>query len=354
VTSGVRCMLMRGGTSKGAFFVDTDLPNDPAERDELILRIVGSPDPRQIDGIGGAHPLTTKIAVVGRCDDGRADVSYLFLQPSVDEALVSDAQNCGNMLAGVGPFAVERGLVDASGDRASVRILMTNTDSIAVADFELVDGLPRYDGDLAVSGVPGAAAPIRLDFEDIAGSSCGALFPTGIPVDDVAGVACTLVDNGMPVVVIAASSLGVDGGEAPADLEANTALRSKLEEIRLTAGSLMNLGDVAASTVPKLTIVSPPAEGGSLRTRTFIPHRCHDAIGVLGALTVAVAAKVPGTVATGLVAQRDDDLVVLEHPTGAFETAITVRVDGDIDVERAGIVRTTRKLMDGTVFAREY
>ncbi len=354
MTVGVRCMLMRGGTSKGAFFVDSDLPRDPAERDAVILRIVGSPDPRQIDGIGGAHPLTTKVAVVGRCDDGRADVTYLFLQPSVDEAFVSDAQNCGNMLAGVGPFAVERGLVDARGERATVRILMTNTDSIAVADFELVDGRPRYDGELAVSGVPGTAAPIRLDFEDVAGSSSGALFPTGNPIDDVAGVACTLVDNGMPVVVIAAASLGVDGGEAPAELETNTALRSKLEEIRLAAAPLMNLGDVTSSTVPKLTIVSPPAEGGSLRTRTFIPHRCHDAIGVLGALSVAVAAMVTGTVAAGLVAPRDDELVVLEHPTGAFETAITVRVDGGIEVERVGIVRTARKLMDGTVFAREY
>lgn len=179
MTAGVRCMLMRGGTSKGAFFVREDLPDDPAERDRLLLAVVGSPDPRQIDGVGGAHPLTTKVAVVGRSDDTRADVSYLFLQPSVDEPIISDAQNCGNMLAGVGPFAVERGLVAVDGDEATVRILMANTDSIAVASFALSDGAPRYDGDFAVSGVPGTAAPIRLDFEDVAGSSSGALFPTG-------------------------------------------------------------------------------------------------------------------------------------------------------------------------------
>ncbi|MCB0993156.1 MAG: hypothetical protein KDB16_19410, partial [Acidimicrobiales bacterium] len=230
---GVRCMLMRGGTSKGAFFVAGDLPEDPALRDDLILRIVGSPDPRQIDGVGGAHPLTTKVAVVDRCDDPRADVSYLFLQPSVDQALVSDAQNCGNMLAGVGPFAVERGLVKVDGDRAVVRILMQNTDSVAVAGFRLADGMPVYEGSFAVSGVPGTASPIRLDFEDVAGSSCGALFPTGNQLDDVGGVACTLVDNGMPVVVIDAASLGIDGGEAPVELEADTGLRSTLERIRL-------------------------------------------------------------------------------------------------------------------------
>ena len=354
MAAGVRCMLMRGGTSKGAYFVREDLPDDPAARDRLILRVVGSPDPRQIDGIGGGHPLTTKVAVVGRSDDGRTDVTYLFLQPSVDEALVSDAQNCGNMLAGVGPFAVERGLVATEGDHAVVRILMENTNSIAVASFDLVDGQPRYDGDLAVSGVPGTAAPIRLDFEDIAGSSCGALFPTGNVIDDVAGVPCTLIDNGMPVVVIGAESLGVGGGESPAELEENRALRATLEAIRLAAGPLMNLGDVTASTVPKLTIVSPPAEGGSLRTRTFIPHRCHEAIGVLGALTVAVAAKVPGTTAHPLVVVGDDDLVVLEHPTGAFETAVAFRAGGGFEVDRAGIVRTTRKLMDGIAYPREY
>lgn len=345
-------MLMRGGTSKGAFFVRDDLPTDPDERDDVILRIVGSPDPRQIDGLGGGHPLTTKVAVVGKLDGRRADVSYLFLQPSVDEAVVSDSQNCGNMLAGVGPFAVERGLVSAGGDSASVRVLMENTDSVAVATFPLVDGMPRYDGDFVVSGVPGSAAPVRLDFEDVAGASCGALFPTGNTVDKVVGVQCTLIDNGMPVVVINSASLGAEGGEEPTELEANKSLRSRLEEIRLEAGPLMNLGDVTSQTVPKLTLVSAPADGGSLRTRTFIPHRCHDAIGVLGALTVAVAAKVPGTTAHPLV-EGDGDLIVLEHPTGVFETAVEVSVGDDgVEVERAGLIRTARKLMDGTAFPR--
>jgi 4-oxalomesaconate tautomerase len=355
-STGVRCMLMRGGTSKGGFFLADDLPRDIGRRDELLLRIMGSPDPRQIDGIGGAHPLTTKVAVVGANGDGRADVDYLFLQPSVDEALISDAQNCGNMLAGVGPFAVERGLVRVEGEEAAIRILMVNTDSVAVARFALdADGQPRYDGDLAVSGVPGTGAPIRLEFEGVEGSSCGALFPTGHVVDVIAGVRCTLVDNGMPVVAMRADEVGIDGDEDCAALEGNSRLRARLEEIRLQAGPMMNLGDVAKSTVPKLTMVSAPRRGGSLCTRTFIPHRCHDAIGVLGAVSVAVAANVPGSPVAEVTVPRRDDLVILEHPTGSFETSLSVRSDGDrITVERAGIVRTARKLMDGVVFPRAY
>jgi 4-oxalomesaconate tautomerase len=355
VDDGIRCMLLRGGTSKGAYFLETDLPSEPAARDRLILALVGSPHPRQIDGIGGAHPLTTKVAVVGPNRDGRADVDYLFLQPSVTEALVSDRQNCGNILAGVGPFAVERGLVAPSGDVAVVRILMRNTDSVAVATFPLAGGRPRYHGDTAISGVPGTAAPVRLDFEDIAGGSCGALLPTGNVVDRVHGVECTLIDNGMPVVVLRAADVGVTGYEDCATLEADARLREQLEAIRRAAGPLMALGDVADTTVPKLTMVAAPRAGGALCTRTFIPHRCHEAIGVLGAVSVATAALLPGSPADSV---RDKAVgtagsVVLEHPTGTFEAVVEL-VDGGSGpprVRHAGIVRTARKLMDGVVFA---
>ena len=352
-------MLMRGGTSKGAYFLAADLPADPQARDALLLQIVGSPDPRQIDGIGGAHPLTTKVAVIGDAADGRADVDYLFLQPAIDRADVSDVQNCGNLLAGVGPFAVERGLVAAKGDTATVRIRMVNTDSIAVATFPLAEGQPVYGGDAAISGVPGTAAAVRLDFDDIAGGTCGALLPTGNVVDEVAGVPCTLVDNGMPVVVMRAADLGVTGHEPCADLEADAALRARLEAVRRAAGPLMRLGDVERLTVPKLTLVSPPRAGGVLCTRTFIPHRCHDAIGVLGAVSVATAALLPGSpahevlVAAGGAGQGG---VLLEHPTGTFEATVdlTTGPDGRPVIERAGIIRTARKLMDGVVFPREY
>ncbi|MFV2039812.1 MAG: 4-oxalomesaconate tautomerase [Acidimicrobiales bacterium] len=356
MATGLRCMIMRGGTSKGAYFMRDELPSDPGVRDELILRIVGSPDPRQIDGIGGAHPLTTKVAVVGPSTSEHADVEYLFLQPAVDEPLVSDRQNCGNLLAGVAPFAIERGLVTASGHSASVRILMLNTQSMAVATVAVAEGMPNYSGDVAISGVPGTAAPVQLDFQDLAGGTCGALLPTAHSTDVIDGVECTLVDNGMPVVVMRAADLGVTGYEDCAALEANTKLRARLETIRLEAGERMGLGDVSAATIPKLTMVASARDGGSLCTRTFIPHRCHSAIGVLGAVSVATAALLPGTPAASVLTDVPRGAsMVLEHPTGTFETTVDVAIDseGVPVVKRAGIVRTARKLMDGLVFPRD-
>jgi len=362
--AGVRCMVMRGGTSKGAYFLRDDLPLDAAERDDLLLRIMGSPDPRQIDGIGGAHPLTSKVAVVSRSPDSKADVDYLFLQVGVGEAFVTDKQNCGNLLAGVGPFAVERHLVRPKGDEATVRIRMVNTDSIATATFPLLHRMPRYDGNTAIAGVPGTAAEVRLDFEDITGATCGALLPTGHADDVIDGIEVTCIDNGMPVVVMRARDVGVTGYESCAELEANTALRARVESIRLQAGPMMGLGDVTEATVPKMTLVAPPRDGGSLCTRTFIPHRCHDAIGVLGAVSVATAARLNGSPAASVTELKLGGMLptVVEHPTGTFDVVIEMRwhraqpYTDDIVmvpvVHRAGIVRTARKLFDGTVFPR--
>lgn len=346
-------MLMRGGTSKGAVFVADDLPSDPTDRDRLLLSIMGSPDVRQIDGLGGASPLTSKVAVVRRSDRDDADIDYLFLQVSVDDALVSDRQNCGNMLAAVGPFAIERGLLAATGSATSVRVYMQNTDSLATATFPLVDGLPAYAGDTSIDGVPGTAAAVQLDFEGIAGGSCGALLPTGNTHDTIDGVEVTMIDNGMPVVVMRASDMGITGTESPSELEENAELRTKLESIRLQAGATMNLGDVTDTTVPKLTMVSPPKSDGDLSTRTFIPHRCHEAIGVLGAVSVATAALLPGSPASTVLrpGAGDDGTVRCEHPSGQF--IATVEVDTNhtpAAVQRAGIIRTARKIMDGTVF----
>lgn len=348
-------MLMRGGTSKGAFFLADDLPTDVEERDRLLLRVMGSPDPRQIDGVGGAHPLTTKVAVVSSSNRGDAELDYLFLQVMVDEPVVTERQNCGNMLAAVGPFALERGLITASDGRRSVRILMRNTGGVALADFPVEEGKPVYAGDTEIAGVPGAAAAIDIEFEGIAGASTGALLPTGRAVDDVEGLEATLIDNGMPVVVLRAADLDVGGEESCAELEANFDLRRDLERIRLTAGPMMNLGDVSTATVPKITLVSPPRAGGTISTRTFIPHRCHQAIGVLGAVTVATACVLPGSVAAGLARVDPASAVVtLEHPTGSFDATIRLHLNGEPIVERAGIIRTARKLMDGQVFPRSY
>jgi 4-oxalomesaconate tautomerase len=351
-------MLMRGGTSKGAFFVAEDLPADPAARNALLLRIMGSPDVRQIDGVGGATPLTSKVAIVSASERADADIDYLFLQVSVDQALVSDRQNCGNLLAATASFAIERGLIDGGpGDTATARVHMVNTDSIATATIRLANGMPDYRGEASIAGVPGTAAPVQLDFHGIAGGSCGALLPTGNTIDTIDGVEVTMIDNGMPVVVIRAVDLGITGTESPSDLEANDSLRVRLESIRLQAGHLMNLGDVTETTVPKLTMVSAPTAGGDISTRTFIPHRCHEAIGVFGAVSVATAALLPGTPAASVLAAGAgaDRTLTCEHPSGTFTAAIDVETSGTVpDVRSAGIIRTARKLMDGTVFPSEY
>lgn len=355
--TGIACMLVRGGgTSKGAFFVGSDLPADPAERDELLLRLMGTPDPRQIDGLGGAHPLTSKVAVVTPSPLDGVDVDYLFLQLGVDQRIVTERQTCGNILAGVGPFAIERGMVEGGGTEATVRIRLLNLDALATATFPLVDGRPRYTGTTALDGVPGTGAAIELLFEDVAGGTTGSLLPSGATVDVVDGVPCTLIDNGMPVVVMRASDLGVSGDERPSELETNGPLRERLERIRHQAAELMGMGDVSDSTIPKLTMVAPPRNGGSLNTRTFIPHRCHDAIGVLGAVSVATAAVLPDSPAADVAHIDDPSEIVIEHPTGSLATVVDLRPasDGGLPTVRAGIVRTARKLMDGVAFPRDY
>lgn len=346
---GVPCMWMRGGTSKGGYFLAADLPADPVERDAMLLRAMGSPDARQIDGMGGANPLTSKVAVVRRSERAGVDVDYLFLQVFVDQPRVTDKQNCGNMLAGVGPFAIERGLVAAQNGQTRVRIFMENTGQVAVARVETPGGVVAYAGEAHIDGVPGTAAPIPISFADTAGSSCGALLPTGHAVDQIEGVDCTLIDNGMPCVILRASDLGIEGTESPAALEANAGLREKLEAIRLKAGPLMNLGDVRDASVPKMTMVSAPLAGGAIATRTFIPHRCHDAIGVLGAVSVATACLLPEGPAAELavVPEGAEKLISVEHPTGEMSVIATLR---DGQVSNAAVLRTARKLFDGQIF----
>jgi 4-oxalomesaconate tautomerase len=352
--TAIPCTIMRGGTSKGLYCLASDLPADVPTRDKVLLAAMGSPDARQIDGLGGAHPLTSKVAVIAPASRPDADVDYLFLQVAVDKAEVSDSQNCGNLLAGVGPFAIEQGLVRATGDLTAVRIHMLNTESIAVAAIQTPGGRPRYDGDARIDGVPGTAAPIPIDFLDVAGSSCGALLPTGNAKDVVEGVEVTCIDNGMPVVVMRASDFGKTGYEAPEALEADADLKAKVEAIRLTVGPMMNLGDVTKKTVPKMCLAAPAQHGGAISTRNFIPHRVHEAIGVFGAVSVATACVVPGSVAaevSGLDGAAGERTLDVEHPTGFFSVAMDVGVeDGAVTVRRAALLRTVRKLMRGEVY----
>lgn len=349
MSDGVRAMWMRGGTSKGGYFLAEDLPVDKAARDAFLLRVMGSPDPRQIDGLGGADPLTSKVAVIRKSERPGIDVDYLFLQVFVDRAIVTDAQNCGNILAGVGPFAIERGLVAAVGEVTPVTIFMENTQQVAVASVVTLGGKVRYDGVARIDGVPGTAAAIPLAFRDTAGSSCGALLPTGNGVDQIEGVACTLIDNGMPCVVFKAIDVGATGYESREALDAHIELKARIEAIRLKAGPLMNLGDVTAKSVPKMMLVAPPQNGGAITVRSLIPHRAHASIGVLGAVSVASACFIKGSPAAEVatVAGSSPYPLSVEHPSG--ETLCLVEVEGGRMVG-AAMVRTARKLFDGMVF----
>ena len=353
--TGIPCSVMRGGTSKGLMFLAGDLPADRVTRDAVLLAAMGSPDDREIDGMGGAHPLTSKVAVVSPSDRADADVEYLFLQVWPDRPEVSGKQNCGNMLAAVGPFAIDQGLVAGKDPQTPVRIWMRNTQTLATALIQTPGGEVSYDGDARIDGVPGTHAPIPIEFADVAGSSCGALLPTGNAVDVIEGIRVTCIDNGMPVVCLAASDFGLTGQETPAELEANAELKARVEAIRLAARPLMNLGDVASATVPKMSLLSPPAHGGAVSTRTFIPHRVHEAIGVLGAVSVATACVLPGSVAEPIAATAGAGEgpagIEVEHPTGFFTVTIDVRISGGTaTVTRSALLRTARLLMRGEVY----
>ena len=345
---GIACLWMRGGTSKGAYFLADDLPSDAAARDALLLRIMGSPDPRQIDGIGGADPLTSKVAVLSKSSRADADVDYLFLQVFVDQALVSDAQGCGNILAGVGPAAIERGLLAAQNGMTPVRIHMVNTGEVALAEVMTPDGKVSYQGAAKIDGVPGQHAPVRLLFQNIAGSMCGALLPSGAPSNEIDGLDCTLIDNGMPIVVMRAADFGLSGQESRESLEADRALAARIEAVRLQAGPKMGLGDVAEKSVPKMCLVSPAQNGGAIGTRFWIPHRVHATVGVFAAISVATACTLGGSVAHSMARIPSDGRFLVEHPSGAVEVFLDIGPDGV--VRGAGNIRTARKLFDGVVF----
>jgi 4-oxalomesaconate tautomerase len=353
--TGIRCMLIRGGTSKGAYFLVEDLPADPGQRDAVLLALMGSPDARQVDGLGGAHPLTSKVAIVSRATTPGADIDFLFCQVGIDKPMVDTTPNCGNILAGVAPFAIERGLIKAGMATTRVKVRTINTGTIAELLVETPGGSVSYEGDARIDGVPGTSAPIAIDFLDAAGSVCGALLPTGRVRDRVAGVDCTLIDNGMPVIVLKATDVGRTGHEPRDQLNTDKVLKAILEEIRLAAGPLMNLGDVTAKVVPKMCLVAAPRDGGHVATRSFIPHECHASIGVFAAVTAATACVLPGSPASEVAqipAGRMKTLSV-EHPTGEFSVRLEMGgTDAAPVVERAGLLRTARVLFDGTAFVR--
>jgi 4-oxalomesaconate tautomerase len=348
----IPCLFMRGGTSRGPFFLDADLPQDTARRDAVLLSVMGSPDVRQIDGMGGADPLTSKVGIVRRGRSAGVDLEFLFAQVSVKEALVDTTPNCGNMLAAVVPFGLETGLVKAAGEVTTLRVLTRNTGTLSDIAVRTPGGRVDYEGEARIDGVPGTAAPIQISFLETAGSVCGALLPTGQLVDRFDDVDVTCIDNGMPVVVMAAESLRVTGYETRDELNANTALRQRIESIRLQAGRAMHLGDVTHKVVPKMCLVARPRMGGQICTRTFIPRDCHSAVGVLGAVTVATAAVMPGSVANrhALVPPGLAKTLSVEHPSGEFSVVLTMNPASPSEVLQAALLRTARLIMRGEVF----
>ena len=342
---------MRGGSSKGLYFRREDLPTDEALRDRVLVAAMGS-DSRQIDGAGGAHPLTSKVAIVSRSESKDADVDYLFVQVVVGEGRVDTTPNCGNMLAGVGPFAIDQGIVPARDGETAVRVRMLNSDNLCELLVQTPGKRVRYDGDAHIDGVPGTSAPIVCNYLDVAGSATGSLLPTGRALDVVDGVEMTCIDNGMPVVVLRARDLGVSGYETPQELEKNQELKARIESIRLQIGPKMNLGDVTKKVVPKMCLIAPARAGGHVSTRTFIPHDVHAAIGVLGAVSVATACILPASVAEGIATVPEGRVkqMSVEHPTGEF--SVTLEVGGTRDqpaVLKAGLLRTARLIMRGEV-----
>lgn len=353
---------MRGGTSRGPFFLESDLPADPAIRDAVLLAAMGSPDRRQIDGLGGANPLTSKVGIVRKSTTAGVDLDFLFAQVVVDKAIVDTTPNCGNMLAAVVPFALETGLVQAQGDTTTLRVLTLNTDMQCDVTVLTPGGRVNYDGDARIDGVPGSSAPITINFLDTAGSVCSGLLPTGKVVDTIvmAGAAgwdgpdaidVSCIDNGMPMVMIRASDLGRSGYESATEMNADTELKARLEALRLKTGALMGLGDVSKKTYPKMCLIAPPKDGGSISTRTFIPHVCHDAIGVLQAVTVGTACVLDGSVAKPMAVMPQGSIktVSVEHPTGEFSVELEVDPVNPQNVLRAALLRTARLIMRGEV-----
>ncbi|WP_183378633.1 MULTISPECIES: 4-oxalomesaconate tautomerase [unclassified Herbaspirillum] len=353
-------MLMRGGTSRGPFFLASDLPSDEQARNRVLLAVMGSPDRRQIDGLGGAHPLTSKVGIVSRSTIPGVDLDFLFaqLQPASDK--VDITPNCGNMLAAVLPFALERGLLAARGDTTTARILTLNTGMQCDVTVATPDGHLRYSGDARIDGVPGTAAPVKINFLDTAGSVCPSLLPSEGVRDHIHfatadgqthQVDATLIDNGMPMVLVRATDFGISGTETVEQLNANQALRTRLEALRLAVGDKMGLGDVSQKNYPKMCLVSAPTQGGTIATRCFIPHVCHDAIGVLAAVTVATACVLEGTITQGL-AQPIEGLqrsVTVEHPTGEFTVELTLDPRDQQTIISAALLRTARPIMRGEV-----
>jgi 4-oxalomesaconate tautomerase len=349
--TSIKTLFMRGGTSRGPFFLESDLPADTAARDRVLLAVMGSPDPRQIDGLGGAHPLTSKVGIVRKSTTPGVDLDFLFAQLQPNKDTVDTTPNCGNMLAAVVPFALETGLLPPQGDTTTLRVLTLNTDMQCDITVQTPGGQVSYEGDARIDGVPGSSAPITINFLDTEGSVCSSLLPTGNVRDEIDGIEVTCIDNGMPLVLFRAEAVGRTGYESVEQMNGDAELKARIERLRIACGHAMGLGDVTSKNYPKMTLIAVPRDGGNLCTRSFIPHVCHDAIGVLAAVTVATACVLPCTVADGVavIPQGRRRTISVEHPTGEFSVELESDPEQENKVTRAALLRTARLIMRGEV-----
>ncbi len=348
----IPCVLMRGGTSKGPFFLASDLPADPTLRDEVLIAALGSPHEYQVDGVGGGNPLSSKVAIISKSQHPEADVDYLFAQVIVNERRVDTKPNCGNMLVAVGPFAIEAGLVRAAASETVVRIHNVNTQSIVESIVQTPGGIVNYAGTAAIDGVPGTAAPVKLNFKSAIGAVTGKLLPTGKPLDVIDGIEVSCVDMAMPIALMRAEQFGKTGYETPTELDADKAMLARMEAVRIKAGLLMGMGDVSKSVVPKAALLAPARHGGTITSRYFMPHLCHKAHPVTGTVCVASACAIEGTLAARIapLGKAPQGVVRIEHPSGMIEVDLDVELDGvRAVIRRAALIRTARRLFQGEV-----
>lgn len=374
----LKCSIVRGGTSKGIFIMKNELPKDPAERDEVICAIYGSPDLRQIDGLGGADVLTSKLAIISPPSRPDADVDYTFGQVSFETKFVDYGGNCGNISAAVGPFAIDEGFVEAVEPVTTVRIHLTNSNNILVAEVPVKNGKACVEGDYSIDGVPGTGAKITLDWSDTAGAITGKLLPTGNAKDvisvDGKDYEVSLVDAGNPLVFIHANSLGMSGTESPNEIEANKDLMATIEKIRGRATVIFGLvktpeeAAIKSPYAPFFAIVSPPADYTSISgekvnaeevdivSRLLFMLRMHKTYPVTGTVCTGAAVRIPGSVAWEVLRKeaKTKQSVNIGHPGGVISVEAEAEViSGEVKLKRVGVYRTARRIMDGYVYVRK-
>lgn len=351
----IPCVYMRAGSSKGPFFKLSDLPQDEGERNALLLELMGSPHPLQIDGMGGSQPQTSKVAMISISDRDDADIDYLFAQVMITEAFVDTNPNCGNMLSAVAPFAIEENLFSAEQGETTVRIHNVNTGAIIHSVVQTPNGQVSYRGDQQLDGVPGSSAPIFLHFLNAEGAKTGEWLPTGKALEVIDNIPVTLVDYSVPMMLIAAESLGLNGDESAEEIDGDAVLLNRIEHMRLQAGERMGLGDVSDKVIPKVSLLSTPKDGGTICSRYLMPRDCHKSHAITGAMCLASACYLSDSIPAQIIGSHfsNDEKIVLEHPSGKIDLSVVLNTKAQAKkIDSIAVVRTARRLFEGSIITR--